>query len=136
MFAREEERKRLRRDLHDELAPTFAGLGLSAAAVEAFARAGDDRAADAAERLVTGLHAATRQLREVAYDLRPPVLDDRGLAAAIRERVAAPGSLPVVEVDAPNGDSCSPLRSSPPPCGSPRRRSRTSGGTPRHPVAP
>ena len=101
VFAREEERKRLRRDLHDELAPTFAGLGLSAAAVEAFARAGDDRAADAAERLVTGLHAATRQLREVAYDLRPPVLDDRGLAAAIRERVAAPGSLPVVEVDAP-----------------------------------
>ena len=101
VFAREEERKRLRRDLHDELAPTFAGLGLSAAAVEAFARVGDDRAADAAERLVTGLHAATRQLREVAYDLRPPVLDDRGLAAAIRERVAAPGSLPVVEVDAP-----------------------------------
>ena len=101
VFAREEERKRLRRDLHDELAPTFAGLGLSAAAVEAFARVGDDRAADAAEHLVTGLHAATRQLREVAYDLRPPVLDDRGLAAAIRERVAAPGSLPVVEVEAP-----------------------------------
>ena len=103
VFAREEERKRLRRDLHDELAPTFAGLGLSAAAVEAFARAGDGRAADAAARLVTGLHAATRQLREVAYDLRPPVLDDRGLVAAIRERVAGPGSVPVVEVDAPEG---------------------------------
>jgi len=103
VFAREEERKRLRRDLHDELAPTFAGLGLSAAAVEAFARAGDRRAADAAARLVTGLHAATRQLREVAYDLRPPVLDDRGLVAAIRERVADPGSVPAVEVDAPDG---------------------------------
>ena len=103
VFAREEERKRLRRDLHDELAPTFAGLGLSAAAVEAFARAGDGRAADAAARLVTGLHAATRQLREVAYDLRPPVLDDRGLVAAIRERVAGPGSVPAVEVDAPEG---------------------------------
>ena len=103
VFAREEERKRLRRDLHDELAPTFAGLGLSAAAVEAFARAGDGRAADAAARLVNGLHAATRQLREVAYDLRPPVLDDRGLVAAIRERVAGPGGVPVVEVDAPDG---------------------------------
>ena len=103
VFAREEERKRLRRDLHDELAPTFAGLGLSAAAVEAFARAGDGRAADAAARLVTGLHAATRQLRDVAYDLRPPVLDDRGLVAAIRERVAGPGSVPAVEVDAPEG---------------------------------
>ena len=40
--AREEERKRLRRDLHDELAPTFAGLGLSAAAVKVFSRVGDD----------------------------------------------------------------------------------------------
>ena len=58
VFAREEERKRLRRDLHDELAPTFAGLGLSAAAVEAFARAGDERAADAAARLC---HRAPRR---------------------------------------------------------------------------
>jgi signal transduction histidine kinase len=31
------------------------------------------------------------------------VLDDRGLVAAIRERVAGPGSVPAVEVDAPEG---------------------------------
>jgi len=101
--AREEERKRLRRDLHDELAPTFAGLGLSAAAVEALARAGDERASDAAALLVTGLHAATRQLRDVAYDLRPPVLDDRGLVAAVEDRVATAGAVPVVRLDAPRG---------------------------------
>ena len=103
VFAREEERKRLRRDLHDELAPTFAGLGLSAAAVETFARAGDERAAEAAAQLVDGLNTAMRQLRDVAYDLRPPVLDDRGLAAAIRERVAGSGSVPDVRVEAPDG---------------------------------
>jgi signal transduction histidine kinase len=101
VFAREEERKRLRRDLHDDLAPTFAGLGLAAAAVETFSRLGDERAADAAARLVAGLHAATRQLRDVAYDLRPPVLDDRGLVAAIEERLSAPGSVPRIRVDAP-----------------------------------
>ena len=99
--AREEERKRLRRDLHDELAPTFAGLGLSAAAVEALTRAGDERATDAAAALVTGLHAATRQLRDVAYDLRPPVLDDRGLVAAIEDRVVNADAIPVVRLDAP-----------------------------------
>lgn len=33
VLAREEERRRLRRDLHDELAPTLAALGLSAATV-------------------------------------------------------------------------------------------------------
>ena len=101
VFAREEERKRLRRDLHDDLAPTFAGLGLAAAAVETFSRNGDGRAADAAARLVAGLRAATRQLRDVAYDLRPPVLDDRGLVAAIEERLSAPGTVPVIRVDAP-----------------------------------
>ncbi|WP_246131144.1 sensor histidine kinase [Cellulomonas aerilata] len=101
VFAREEERKRLRRDLHDDLAPTFAGLGLTAAAVETFSRLGDERAAEAAARLVVGLGAATRQLRDVAYDLRPPVLDDRGLVAAIEERLSAPGSVPVFRVDAP-----------------------------------
>ncbi len=102
VFAREEERKRLRRDLHDDLAPTFAGLGLAAAAVESFSRQGDVRAADAASRLVSGLHSATRQLRDVAYDLRPPVLDDHGLVAAIRERLTAPGSVPEIRLDAPD----------------------------------
>ena len=101
VFAREEERKRLRRDLHDDLAPTFAGLGLAAAAVETFSRNGDGRAADAAARLVAGLRAATRQLRDVAYDLRPPVLDDRGLVAAIEERLSAPGTVPAIRMDAP-----------------------------------
>ena len=101
VFAREEERKRLRRDLHDDLAPTFAGLGLAAAAVESFSRNGDERAAEAASRLVTGLQAATRQLRDVAYGLRPPVLDDRGLAAAIEERLLAPGTVPAIRVVAP-----------------------------------
>ena len=101
VFAREEERKRLRRDLHDDLAPTFAGLGLAAAAVESFSRNGDERAAEAASRLVTGLQAATRQLRDVAYGLRPPVLDDRGLVAAIEERLSAPGTVPALRVVAP-----------------------------------
>jgi signal transduction histidine kinase len=99
--AREEERKRLRRDLHDELAPTFAGLGLSAAAVETFTRVGDARASDAAAQLVAGLQAASRQLRDVAYDLRPPVLDEEGLVAALRERILTPGSSPEITMDAP-----------------------------------
>ncbi|MET0734176.1 MAG: histidine kinase [Microbacterium sp.] len=101
VHAREEERKRLRRDLHDELAPTFAGLGLSAAAVEALSRVGDERASDAAAALVSGLHSATRQLRDVAYDLRPPVLDDRGLIAAIEDRVVIAGAVPTVRLEAP-----------------------------------
>jgi signal transduction histidine kinase len=100
VIAREDERRRLRRDLHDDLAPTLAGLGLSAAVVETFSRAGDRRAADAATDLAGRLQGASRQVRDIAYNLRPPVLDDRGLVAAIEETIAV-GGPPQVSVVAP-----------------------------------
>jgi signal transduction histidine kinase len=100
VIAREDERRRLRRDLHDDLAPTLAGLGLSAAVVETFSRAGDRRAADAATDLAGRLQGASRQVRDIAYNLRPPVLDDRGLVAAIEEAIAV-GGPPQVSVVAP-----------------------------------
>jgi signal transduction histidine kinase len=102
VIAREDERRRLRRDLHDDLAPTLAGLGLSAAVVEQFSRDGDQRAADAATELAGRLQGASRQVRDIAYNLRPPVLDDRGLVAAIEETVAT-GDSPKVSVVAPTG---------------------------------
>jgi signal transduction histidine kinase len=101
VIAREDERRRLRRDLHDDLAPTLAGLGLSAAVVENLSRAGDSRAADAATDLAGRLQVASRQVRDIAYNLRPPVLDDRGLVAAIKDTIASPGGLPEVRVVAP-----------------------------------
>ncbi|MEU6697541.1 ATP-binding protein [Pseudonocardia sp. NPDC046786] len=48
--------------------------------------AGPALAADA-EHLADGIRAAAGQAREIAHDLRPPVLDDAGLAEAIRLRV-------------------------------------------------
>jgi signal transduction histidine kinase len=103
VIAREDERRRLRRDLHDDLAPTLAGLGLSAAVVERFSRAGDRRAADAATDLAGQLQGASRQVRDIAYNLRPPVLDDRGLVAAIEDTIATTGGPPQVRVVAPSG---------------------------------
>ncbi len=100
VLAREEERKRLRSYLHDDLAPTFSGLGLSAAALEQYTIAGDARALEVARRLTGELAAATRQLREVAYDLRPPALDDRGLVAALSDRLVIAGSTPAVQLTA------------------------------------
>lgn len=103
VIAREDERRRLRRDLHDDLAPTLAGLGLSAAVVEKFSRAGDRRAADAATDLAGRLQGASRQVRDIAYNLRPPVLDDRGLLAVIEDTIASAGGPPEVRVVAPAG---------------------------------
>lgn len=103
VLTREEERRRLRRDLHDDLAPQLAGLALSGAAVRQFVTTDPARAIDLAGQLADELRRAAQQVREIAYDLRPPVLDDLGLTAAIVDRVVRrwEGGGPNVVVDAP-----------------------------------
>src|SRR6266511_1470961 len=86
--AREEERRRLRRDLHDGLGPQLASLTLTLAAARELLR----HDVDAAERLLQELaihtQAAIADVRRVVYDLRPPALDDLGLILALREQAA------------------------------------------------
>ena len=90
--AREEERRRIRRELHDDLGPTLSGIALSAAALAT--RTGDPEA----RQLHRELRMAVEQSRELAYGLRPPVLDDHGLVAAVQDRVGGPD----VRIDAPD----------------------------------
>jgi two-component system, NarL family, sensor kinase len=90
--AREEERRRIRRDLHDGLGPTLASvcLGLGAA-VE---RIGDDAPLGALlTQLEDELHAAVDGIRQLVYDLRPPALDELGLVGAVRQHVATLNSI-------------------------------------------
>lgn len=82
----EEERRRLRRELHDDLGPVLTGLALSADAA-ANLRARDPERADAL--VARTQHEARRALdgvRRVVDTLRPPVLDEVGLVAALRQR--------------------------------------------------
>jgi two-component system NarL family sensor kinase len=91
--AREEERRRLRRDLHDGLGPMLTGLGLNIDAAR-HALGGlrpepDDvvRLARAASFLTSAKEASAQviaDLRGMVYELRPPALDDLGLLGAIR----------------------------------------------------
>lgn len=82
--AREEERRRLRRDLHDGLGPTLASQTLTLTAARQLVRAD----AEQAEALLSAaiLHAqdAVTDIRRLVHDLRPPALDDLGLVGAIR----------------------------------------------------
>jgi len=87
--AREEERRRLRRDLHDGLGPTLAGFTLTVGAVRNLLTR-DPTAADALlDDLGAGIEVAVADIRRVAYALRPPALDERGLVGAIRARAAS-----------------------------------------------
>ncbi len=82
--AREEERRRIRRDLHDGLGPTLAALGLKLETARN-KLADDPRAdvllADLSERT----QSAVGDIRRLVYALRPPALDELGLVGAVRQ---------------------------------------------------
>src|SRR5215211_4676203 len=91
VLAREEERRRLRRDLHDELAPTLAALSLSAATVGELIPTDPKEAAFANEKLRSAIRATVGDVRRLVYDLRPPALDELGLVEAMRQRASRLG---------------------------------------------
>ncbi|MGI9122922.1 MAG: histidine kinase [Rubrobacter sp.] len=100
--AREEERRRLRRDLHDGLGPQLSSQALTVDAVRALMR----RDPDAAEELLLDLKAdaqdAVTDIRRLVYGLRPPALDDLGLLGALRESAAQYGTNGLrISVEAP-----------------------------------
>jgi signal transduction histidine kinase len=86
---REEERRRLRADLHDGVAPALAGTALQ---LESLARQlhRDGQVEYAARTLALreGLRDTVAHLRALVHGLRPPVLDQRGLEGALRALVA------------------------------------------------
>jgi two-component system, NarL family, sensor kinase len=85
--AREEERRRLRRDLHDGLGPILTAVTLKADA----ARSALDTAPNQADELLADLRGDAKQaigdLRRVVEDLRPASLDELGLLGAISQQV-------------------------------------------------
>jgi signal transduction histidine kinase len=83
--AQESERRRIARDLHDVIGQALTSVKLHLGA----AQRTDDPVALGIE-LQKGIGAvdeALRQVRNFALDLRPPVLDDLGLVAALRWHV-------------------------------------------------
>ncbi len=87
--AREEERRHIRNDLHDGLAPTLSSLQLQLGAVQRLMRERPDEAERLLEGLRESLRAATAEIRRLVNDLRPPMLDTFGLVGAIRQLVHA-----------------------------------------------
>jgi two-component system NarL family sensor kinase len=97
--AREEERRRLRRDLHDGLGPVLTAVGLNLDAARS-KLAGDPLGAD--RHVAEAKEAAAQALadvRRVAHALRPPALDDLGLVGALRAQAQRLGAGSAVEVD-------------------------------------
>lgn len=86
---REEERRRLRRDLHDGLGPNLASQGLKLAAVKQLLQNDPSSAIPLLEQVMSQNKSTVEEVRRLVYGLRPPALDELGLVAAIRDYTAA-----------------------------------------------
>ena len=96
LTAQEEERGRIARELHDEIGQVLTAVRLNLKVVERHSRSASAREAiaDCLATVETGIE----RVRNLSIDLRPPMLDDLGLAAALRwlvERQPLPVSLAI-----------------------------------------
>ncbi|MDH3943655.1 MAG: histidine kinase [Anaerolineae bacterium] len=86
--AREEERRKLRRNLHDSIGPQLASQTLTLDALEVLFEDDPEAAIDLLHELKKLSSTAIQDIRNLVYELRPPVLDQIGLSGAINEMVA------------------------------------------------
>ena len=86
--AQEEERRRLRRDLHDGVGPTLASLTQRLDTAADLVNSNPQESIELLKDLKGQVKSTVGEIRRLVYALRPPVLDEFGLVSAIREHVA------------------------------------------------
>ncbi|MEU4192095.1 GAF domain-containing sensor histidine kinase [Kribbella sp. NPDC026611] len=101
LTATSDERERLHRDLHDSLGPVLTGAAFTADGAALAARSDPERAEQLATQLAGQLRAAIADVRRIVYALRPPVLDELGLVAALRGHSSGLGRI-ALTVEAPD----------------------------------
>jgi two-component system NarL family sensor kinase len=100
-----EERRRLRRDLHDGLGPRLSGIAFTSDAARNLVRSDPGGAEELLARLRAETVVAIDEIRQLVYAMRPPAIDELGLVPALRQSADrlrnAAGAPVVVEVRAP-----------------------------------
>jgi len=99
--ATEEERRRLRRDLHDGLGPGLAGVVLGLQRARRHVDVDPANARKQLDELTVQTQQAVAEVRRLVYDLRPPALDELGLVGALTEQARALGPITVLGPDLP-----------------------------------
>jgi signal transduction histidine kinase len=104
--AREEERRRLRRDLHDGLGAQLAGLTVQTGVLRGLIGRDPGAAEELAGELREELRTAIADIRRLVHGLRPPALDELGLVGALQrlaEGIGADAAGPRISVEVPHG---------------------------------
>jgi signal transduction histidine kinase len=87
--AREEERRRLRRDLHDGLGPSLATISLQSETAHSLLRTHPEEAEVLLDELTVQAQTTMQEVRRLIHALRPPVLDDLGLVPGLNALAAS-----------------------------------------------
>ncbi len=98
--AREEERRRLRRELHDGLGPGLAAIGMELDLAIALAGERDDVGVRATTRAREVAGSLIVDVRRIVHELRPAALDELGLIGALEDLALTPGAGPRIRVEA------------------------------------
>ena len=99
--AREEERLRLRRDLHDGLGPALASVVWQADSARDLVYRKPSEAAQLLDSTIEQARSVLDDIRRLVYGLRPPALDELGLVGAL-EQAARQHQQVLVTIEAPD----------------------------------
>ena len=95
---REEERRRLRRDLHDGLGPILASVTFKLDAARNLVEQEADGACQLITEAKTQIQTSLADIRRIAYNLRPPALDELGLLGALQEHITAQNQTQTLQI--------------------------------------
>jgi signal transduction histidine kinase len=98
---RENERLRIRRDLHDELGPMLAAQGLKLSAARQLIRTKPEKAESLVDEVIRQSQQTVTDVRRLVHGLRPPVLDQLGLVDAVRDLARTHGGGPAHDISTP-----------------------------------
>ena len=87
--AGQEERRRLRRDLHDGLGPMLATLSMKLDVAQGLQTEDPARAQELVAEVQAEMKETLALVRRLVYTLYPPVLDELGLPTALREQASS-----------------------------------------------
>lgn len=81
----EDERRRIARELHDDLSQRLAGLAIDTATLPPFDQA--EEHANSINRLQTKITGLSKDMHDMSYRLHPSTLDDLGITAALKSEI-------------------------------------------------
>ena len=99
LLAQDEERRHMARELHDHAGQTLVALGLNFAALLDAAKSQDPKMIDLITQSQQLSDDLSKEIRTLSYLLHPPLLDEAGLASAIRWYVEGFSKRSGIEVD-------------------------------------